>query len=173
MLLILSSLAVAVVVGAALGRATRTSTPVRTARVAAVSARRSGAPAVSALKQLQGPLRPLRKSLASLLGRRLVRPRALNAPAIARGPMTCAVADTSCSLHPCVEFATAAPSPAVAMLSTTVVAVRRTSFVPSNSAVPRTASVYRNAPAVRSRNRNCRAVPAAGQTRLVPVALRP
>jgi hypothetical protein len=169
--LFLSSLAVAVIVGGVLGRATHASGPVRAARAAVVSVARPAPAAVAPARQLQGPLRPLRESLAELLRRRLVRPRAPNARAIA--PTTCAVADTSCSLHPCVEFATAAPSPAVAMLSSTVVAVRRTAFVPRTSPVPRTSSVYRNVPSVRSRNRYCRAVPASGQTRLVPVALRP
>jgi hypothetical protein len=158
-LLILSSLAVAVIVGAALGRSTRASAPVRPVRAALAPMGRPAAPAVFAPRQFQGPLRPLRESLGRLLRRRPVGPRALNAPRIAPVPMTCAVADTTCSLHPCVEFATATASPAVAMLSSSAVAVQRNS------------SVYRNSPSVSRRNRYCRAVPAAGQTRLVPVAL--
>jgi hypothetical protein len=162
-LLILSSLAVAVTVGAALGRSIHSSTGVRPVHAASVG--RPATPAVFAPRRLQRPLRPLRESLAALLRRRVVGPRALNAPGIAPAPLTCAVADATCSLHPCVEFATAAPSPAVAMLSSPVVAVRRSSFVHGNS------SVYRNSPSVSRRNRYCRAVPAAGQTRLVPVSL--
>ncbi len=169
--LFLSSLAVAVIVGGVLGRATRASGPVRASRAAVVSVARPAPPAVASARQLQGPLRPLRESLAGLLGRRLVRPRALSAPSLRAAPMTCAVADTRCSLHPCVEFATAAPSSAVAVLSVPAVTVRSSGFGPGNASVRRNPSVHGNASAVGSRNRYCRAVPAAGQTRLVPVAL--
>jgi hypothetical protein len=74
------------------------------------------------------------------------------------GPSSCPVGATQCSLHPCVEFATAGPSSAVAMLTT---ATRAT-----------TATVGRNAAPAGGRHRSCRAVPAVGQTRLVPVVLK-
>lgn len=138
----------------------------------------------TATRARQVPVARLHRALAAqvrLLNRGMVPQRAVTKHAlraIIPPGGTCAVGATRCSLKPCVEFAGSAQATAVAVAAPTVSELDTPQLLsprrPSRSAPavpPAPPAPMRRALPVHPARTDCRAVPAVGQRRLVPVSL--